>query len=285
MTSAPSTLLVHNAYGKSEVRLTKIIRQPDHQEVKEISVNIELEGDFSETYMSGDNSKVVATDSMKNTVYALAAQHPLDSIESFANHLAKHFLKRYEQISQATVQLRESLWNRVVLNGNEHPHAFTSAGNERRSAVVKATRENTSIQSGIENLVVLKTTNSEFWGFVRDEYTTLPETRDRIFATAIEATWAYGEDNPDFNKIYDAVRNIMLEVFATHRSLSVQQTLYEMGRRALDACDRIEEITIRMPNQHHIAMNLTPFGLETKNEIFVPTDEPYGLITGTLRRP
>ena len=284
MTSAPSTLLVHNAYGKSEVRLTKVIRQPDRQEVKEITVSIGLEGDFSETYTSGDNSKVVATDSMKNTVYALAAQHPLDSIESFAKHLAKHFLTKYNQVSQATVQARESLWNRVVLNGKEHPHAFTSAGDERRVAVVKATHEKTLIESGIKNLVMLKTTNSEFWGFVRDEYTTLPETRDRIFATAIEATWGYGEDNPDFNKNYDAVRNIMLEVFATHRSLSAQQTLYEMGQRVLDVCERIEKITISMPNQHHIPVNLTPLGLENRNEIFVPTDDPYGLITGTLRR-
>lgn len=285
MSGAPSSLLVHNAYGKSEIRLTKVTRQPDRQELKEITVGIQLEGDFSETYTSGDNSKIVATDSMKNIVYALAAEHPLDSIESFANYLAEHFLTKYEQVSQTTVQVRESLWNRIMLSGKEHHHAFTSAGDERRRTVVKATHEKTSFESGIEDLVVLKTTNSEFWGFVRDQFTTLPETRDRIFATAIEATWSYGEDNPDFNKIYDTVRNIMLEVFATHKSLSVQQTLYEMGRRVLDACDCIEEITIRMPNQHHIPMNLTPFGLENKNEIFVPTDEPHGLIIGTLRRP
>lgn len=284
MSSAHSSLLVHNEYGKSEIRLTKVIRQPDRQEVKEISVSIGLEGDFSDTYTRGDNSKIVATDSMKNTIYALAAEHPLDHIESFAKHLAQHFLTKYDQVTQATAQVRESLWHRIVINGEDHPHSFQSAGNERRGTVVKATPEKTSIESGVENLVVLKTTGSEFWGFVRDEYTTLPETRDRIFATAIEATWVYDGDDLDFNKNYEAARHIMLEVFATHRSLSVQQTLYEMGQRVLEGCDRIEEITIRMPNQHHIPMNLTPFGLENRNEIFVPTNEPYGLITGTLRR-
>lgn len=284
MSSASSGLLVRNSYGKSEVRLTKVSRTSDRQDVKEISVSIGLEGDFSDTYTSGDNSKIVATDSMKNIVYALAAEHPLDSIEAFAKYLAQHFLTKYNQVSQATVQVRESLWHRIMLNDKEHPHSFQSAGNERRGTVVKATREKTSIESGVENLVVLKATDSEFWGFVRDEYTTLAETRDRIFATAIEATWDYDDEDLDFNKNYHAVRNTMLEVFATHRSLSVQQTLYEMGQRALDACDRIAEITIRMPNQHHIPMNLTPFGLENKNEIFVPTNEPYGLIAGTLRR-
>lgn len=284
MSSAPSGLLVHNAYGKTAVRLTKVIRHADRQEVKELAVNIELEGDFADTYTSGDNSKVVATDSMKNTVYALAAEHTLDSIELFAAHLAKHFVTKYDQVSQASVQVRESLWNRITLNGEEHPHAFLSAGNERRSAIVKATREKTSIESGVENLVVLKTTQSEFWGFVRDEYTTLPESRDRIFATAIEATWSYVADNIDFNKIYHSARNTMLEVFATHRSLSVQQTLHEMGQRVLTTNEQIEEITITMPNQHHIPVNLAPLGLENRNEIFVLVKEPYGLIKGTLRR-
>lgn len=284
MSSVLSGLLVHNAYGKSDVRLTKVIRKADRHEFKELWVDIQLEGDFSDAYTTGDNQKVVATDSMKNTVYVLAADHPLDTIESFAKHLAHHFLSRYTQVSQATVQIRQSLWHRVQLQGKEHPYAFTSAGDEKRNTVVVANADGTTVESGIEGLVVFKTTDSEFAGFVRDEFTTLPETHDRILATSIESTWVFTEDESDFDKTYNTVRSTILGVFASHKSLGVQHTLHEMGQQILDVCTEIDEISFTMPNQHRIPLNFVPLGLPMKNEIFVPTDEPYGLISGTMRR-
>jgi urate oxidase len=282
--AAMSSKLVQNAYGKSGVRLTKVIRHKDHQELKELTANIQLEGEFADSYSKGDNSKIVATDSMKNTVYVMASQHPLDSIESFAGDLAQHFLTKYAHVKQATVHLSEDLWLRIPLNGEPHPHSFVSAGNEKRTTTVVATRQEVKIESGIDNLVVAKTTDSQFWGFIRDEYTTLPETRDRIMATAIEAHWLYEKAPADFNKSYQNARSIILNVFATHPSLAVQQTLYEMGDQILKAVSEVEEVTITMPNQHRIAFNLEPLGHKNKNEIFYPIDEPYGLITGTLRR-
>lgn len=285
-----SSVLVHNAYGKSGVRLTKVIRHADYQELKELTANIQLEGGFEGSYLEGDNSQIIATDSMKNTVYVLAAEHPLTTLEGFAQDLALHFLKTYSHVTEATVHLVEDLWLRIPADGKPHPHAFVSAGNEKRIASVVADREGISLQSGIDNLVVAKTTDSQFWGFIRDQYTTLPEVRDRIMATSIEASWLYRAETKieaekiDFNKNYDTIRKIILDVFATHNSLAVQQTLYEMGEAVLAAVSDIEEITITMPNQHRIAFNLEPFGKKNQNEIFFPIDEPFGLISGTIKR-
>ncbi len=288
--STKSSRLVHNSYGKSGVRLSKIIRHADYQELRELTANIQLEGDFAGSYLDGDNSQIIATDSMKNTVYVLAAEHPFTTLESFAHDLALHFLKTYSHVTEATVHLVEDLWLRIPTDGKPHPHAFVSGGNEKRIASVIADRESISMQSGIDNLVVAKTTDSQFWGFIRDQYTTLPEARDRIMATSIEASWLYRAetkseaDKIDFNKNYDTIRTIILDIFATQHSLAVQQTLYEMGEAVLAAISDIEEISITMPNQHRIAFNLEPFGQKNQNEIFVPIDEPYGLISGTIKR-
>ncbi|MBP9090171.1 urate oxidase [bacterium] len=288
--SIKSSVLVHNAYGKSGVRLTKVIRHEGYQELKELTANIQLEGSFEGSYLEGDNSQIIATDSMKNTVYVMAAEHALANLESFAQDLALHFLKTYSHVSEATVHLVEDLWLRIPTDGKPHPHAFVSAGNEKRIASVVADRESLSLQSGIDNLVVAKTTDSQFWGFIRDQYTTLPEVRDRIMATSIEASWWYTAESKkdtesiDFNKNYETIRKTILDVFATQHSLAVQQTLYDMGEAVLAAVSDIEKISITMPNQHRIAFNLEPFGKNNQNEIFFPIDEPFGLISGTIKR-
>jgi urate oxidase len=279
-----SSTLLHNAYGKSGVRLTKVTRHADRQELKELTVNVQLEGDFASSYTEGDNSKVVATDSMKNTVYVLAADHPLTDVESFGQTMAKHFVEKYSQVTSSSVHIVEHLWQRIDCGGKPHPHSFVSAGNEKRTCTVHASKEKLVIESGIENLVVLKTTDSKFSNFVRDEYTTLPDAEDRIFATTIDMVWTYSKPPATFNKTYETVRKTVLEVFANHLSLAVQQTLNEMGEAALKAVPEIEELTITMPNQHRIAFNLAPLGKQNKNEIFYATDEPFGLITGTLKR-
>jgi urate oxidase len=274
----------HNAYGKSRVRLTKIIRHPDRHDVKEFAVDIQLEGDFDDSYLKGDNSKVVATDSMKNTVYALAADHPLTDIEGFARFLGQHFLKKYAQVREAMVFITEDLWQRVVMDGKEHHHAFVSCGGEKRTTAVGSTRDSVEIDSGLEQLVVLKTTDSEFHGFVRDEYTTLADTKDRIFATSVSANWTFASDKVDYNRVYAKIRQTIIDVFATHHSLAVQQTEHVMAAEILKQCPEVKTITISMPNQHRIPVDLTKFGLQNRNEIFVPIDEPYGLISITMGR-
>lgn len=276
--------LVENSYGKSRVRLTKVTRHADRHELKELSVDIQLQGEFEKTYLEGDNSQVVPTDTMKNTVYALASSHPLTDIESFGKTLGEHFLTNFSHVASVSMTITEELWTRIDVNGKPHKHSFVGGSREKRVAHVDCMRGCTSVESGIEDLVVLKTTDSEFVGYIKDKYTTLPETRDRIFATSVAAYWLYKSSEADFNGVYEKLRTLFLKIFAEHHSLAVQQTLYEMGKKALDAVPEIEEIRIVMPNQHRIPFDLTRIGLENKNEIFVPTDEPFGLISATIGR-
>ena len=277
-------ILTSNSYGKSRVRLTKIVRQGHNHNIKELNINIQVEGEFEPTFLTGDNSPVVATDSMKNTVYVLAAKNEFDSIEKFAGILAEHFIKTYKHVSGVTIEIEEDLWQRVMIAGKAHPHAFFGAGGEKRWCQVRADRKGAIVSSGIRDLRVVKTTSSEFRGFIRDEYTTLPEVRDRIFGTTIASTWVFDKADYDFNRCYEKIRSAIIEVFATHYSLSVQQTLYEAAQMALDRCTFVQSINLTMPNQHRIPFNLEPFKLENTNQIFVTTDEPYGLISATITR-
>jgi urate oxidase len=275
--------LADNNYGKQAVRLVTVRRGPDRHELQDVTVGIRFEGDFTAAYADGDNSGVLPTDTMKNTVYALAAQHPFDDIEDFGLALTDHFLTNNPRASGVHVDLTEHLWEPIEAGGTAHPHAFRKGGSERRIAKVTRDREGAKLQAGIEDLVVLKTARSAFEGFPRDRYTTLKETADRILATAVSATWRYSRPNVAFGTLWREVRRLLLESFAEHDSKSVQHTLYAMGEAVLETLD-IEEISISMPNKHHLPVDLTPFKLENRNEIFVATAEPYGLIEGTMRR-
>jgi urate oxidase len=274
------------SYGKSQVRLTKVSRHPDRHDLKEITVDIVLEGGFEASYLAGDNRRVVATDTMKNTVYALAAGHPLDSIESFALALAEHFVVRNDHVSAATVAIEEASWRRIEgADGGKHPHAFIAAGTSRRTCRVRNDRTTPQVEAGVAGLTVVKTTNSSFRDFLRDEFTTLGDADDRIFGTSVEGRWSYAAGaQPDWNAAFSTVCRTLVDEFAAHRSLAVQQTLHDMGQAALVVCPEIVEMTLEMPNQHRIPIDLTPFGIANKNEIFVTTSEPYGLIRATLRR-
>jgi urate oxidase len=276
--------LSRNAYGKSHVRLTRVTRHGAHHELTELSVDIELQGDFVRCYTHGDNSSIIATDTMKNTVYALAKKHPLTAIENFAQALASHFVESFSHVTSATVDIQVEPWNRIEAHGHPHPHAFISGGSEHRTARVTRTRERTRTEAGIVGMVVLKTTKSGFVGYIRDQYTTLKETTDRIFATSVKANWLYNQQEVEWNESFQSVRQALIETFAEHDSLSVQQTLYAMGEAALAACPSMEEMTLTLPNQHRILINLEPFGMENRNEMFVSTTEPFGLISGTIRR-
>lgn len=277
--------LSHSVYGKQQVRLTKVKRLADRHELIEITVGVLLMGAFDDTYLTGDNAKIIATDTMRNTVYALATNHPLESIETFARDLADHFVGRNAHVSDATVTVEQDGWDSIATGpaGAPHPHAFVGGGREQRTCNVQRGRISRFV-AGVEKLDVLKTADSAFAGFLRDEYTTLPETDDRIFATTVGATWQYADEPADFNGCHAAVRRALLETFATHKSRSVQQTLYAMGEAALAVCREMVSIRIGMPNRHRIPFDLSKLGLENRNEIFVPTPEPYGAISAELTR-
>jgi len=280
-----SAILTSHSYGKSRVRLTRVTRLSDRHEVRELTADVRLEGDFDDSYTLGDNRRVIATDTMKNVIYALAQGRPAEAIEDFAAALAAHFIESHDQVEAATVQLEEHGWRRIEVAAVESPHAFVAAGRETRTTSVRRDRHGARVESGLDNLQVLKTTGSGFAGFVRDAYTTLPETTDRIFATDVQAIWLYERGSKiDWDQARRGIRKSLLECFAVHESLSVQQTLHAMGVAALEACGALEEITLTMPNKHRILVDLQRFGRENVNEIFVATDEPFGLITGTLRR-
>ena len=282
-----ANVLSHNAYGKSDVRLTKVTRHPDgRHDLLEVSVDIELQGAFEKSYTRGDNSDLVATDTMKNTVYALACQHTFNSIETFGQLLASHFVANNKQVAQATIRLSESPFQRIAVNGKPHDHSFFGGGSERRTANVTVTRDRTTIYAGIDGLLILKTTASAFEGFQRDRYTTLKETRDRIFATILQMEWLYRDASAcdDYNAAHARARDAALRIFATNFSDAVQQTLYQMGDEVLKALPEVSEVSLTMPNKHRILANLAPFDLTNNNEIFVTTDEPFGLIRGTVKR-
>jgi urate oxidase len=278
--------LVHNSYGKSAVRLTKVTRLADRHELAELTVNIRLEGNFARSYTQGDNSAVVATDSMKNTVYVLAKQHPVDSPESFALHLAGHFVQTYGQVRRAQVEIEQSSWRRIDVAGEPHPTAFVSEGSEVRRATASADRngKGSHVRGGLGKLLVLKTTDSAFTGFVRDRYTTLPDATDRILATEVSAVWTFGSPGADYNAAFASIRTAMLETFARHKSDAVQQTLYAMAEAALAAEPSITGIRLRMPNKHRVPFNFKPFGLEFENDVYVTTDEPSGEISAVVER-
>jgi urate oxidase len=277
-------MLVHNNYGKSRVRLMKVARKGDWHSIQETTVKIALEGDFEEAHTVGDNSKVLPTDTMKNTVYALAHQTTeIEEIEIFALRLAKHFLKHNLQVSRVTIEIAEHDWTRMS-NGEPHPHSFIKSSDEKRTTIIKATREGASVESGVVDLIVLKTTKSGFVGFIKDQYTTLPEATDRIFATSIKANWLYANPDAATGETWRSARQTIIETFAAHDSLSVQHTLYAMGQAVLEKFAGITEISLSLPNIHYLPVDVSRFGFENDNRIFLPTDEPHGLIEARLSR-
>ena len=270
-----------NRYGKARVRLVKVRRRDPH-ELIDLTLDIQLEGDFEPVYLDGDNQRCVATDTMKNTVYAFARRDDIVHVELFAEKLAAHFAEK-PWVSSVHIAATEQPWQRIAASGRPHPHAFVQAGGEQWTAVVTRGAGGTDIRSGLRNLVVLKTTDSAFTGFPRDEYTTLGETADRILATSATASWRYRSGVRDFSG-RERIRQALIETFAAHNSRSVQHTLHAMAEAALAACADITEITLSLPNRHHLLVDLKPFGLDNPNEVFVATDQPYGLIEATVKR-
>jgi urate oxidase len=275
--------LTWNRYGKSRIRLVKVRRpSAERHELVDLTIDVQLEGAFDAVYVDGDNAPCLATDTMKNTVYAVARTDPIDHVETFARRLADHFVGK-PAVSRARISAVEHRWDRLSAAGRPHPHAFVQPGGQQWTAVITRDGTGTEIVSGLTNLVVLKTSDSGFSGFPRDEYTTLPDADDRILATSLTASWKYRPGISDF-AARERIREALVETFATHVSRSLQQTLYAMAEAALAACADATEITLTMPNRHHLLVDLEPFGLDNPKEVFVATDQPFGLMEATIRR-
>jgi urate oxidase len=273
-------VLSQSNYGKSAVRLVKVVRNEGRHELSDLTVDVMLDGEFRAAHEEGENSALIATDTMRNAVYALAAKHDVGSLETFGRALVEHFVAAGPTVQRAQVRLVAHPWARL----GEHEHAFQRGAGGERVAVVSGDGHSTRVEAGVEGLEVLRTTGSGWSGFVRDELTTLPETDDRILATAVSARWTYAEGGLDYGAAWHAARDALLEAFGDHYSPSVQFTLRRMGRAVLKAVDAIERVHLSLPNRHHLLFDLSRFGLENPNEIFQATTEPYGLIEGTVER-
>jgi urate oxidase len=274
-----------NQYGKAEVRLVHVDRSTPAHRITDLTVTSQLRGDFAETHRTGANDAVIATDTQKNAVYALARTGGVGSPEEFALRMARHFVDSYDQVAGARQEVEQHGWDRIATTGGgPHDHAFARAGGEVRTTVVTLGPEGEIVISGLRDLVVLKSTGSEFWGFPQVEYTSLVETTDRILATAVSSRWRYAGTDVDWDASFAGVRQAMLDAFAETYSYSLQQTLYAMGTAVLEARPEVAEIRFSMPNKHHFLVDLSPWGLENPNEVWYAADRPYGLIEATVMR-
>jgi urate oxidase len=272
--------LGHNQYGKAENRVVRVFRDSDPHEIVDYNVSVALSGGQEPVHLTGDNGPCLPTDTQKNTVYAFAAEDDVVAQpESFGIRLARHFVDNTEPITWARIKLEMYPWSRL-----NNPHAFIRDGRYVRTATVTYDGSTTRIVSGVRDLVVLKSTDSEFWGYIQDRYTTLQPTNDRIMATSLLAQWYHTSEEVDWGKSYDTVMAALLDTFADHHSLALQQTLYEMGSAVLAGQPQIAEIRFSAPNKHHFVYDLARFGLENDNEVFHADDRPYGLIEATVRR-
>jgi urate oxidase len=272
-----------NSYGKARVRLVRVLRSPEGDRLRDLTVRIALEGDFEAAHTMGDNSLVVATDTMKNTAYALALEHLTGSVEEYGKVLAGRFLD-FPQVERATITIAEARWTPLGVDGVPSDHAFMRAGDLTRTAVIAATAAAVSVEAGVEDLTLMKTRRSAFAGFARDGYTTLAETDDRIMATKVSCDWRYGSPSIDFEAAFEGVMGSLLRVFAEHVSPSVQASIWLMGKAVLEAHPEVEQIHFVLPNLHHWPVDLAPFGLRNEGEVFVASSEPHGVIEATIVR-
>ncbi|WP_338932405.1 urate oxidase [Streptomyces netropsis] len=284
-------ILGQNQYGKAENRVLKVTRDGAVHHVKDLNVSVALSGDMDEVHLSGSNTNVLTTDATKNTVFAFAKEHGVETAEQFGIHLARHFVTSQEPVTGARIRIEEYAWERIATPGPGE-HSFVRANQETRTAQITFDGSAWQIVSGLKDLVVMNTTDSEFRGYVKDRYTTLQETGDRILATEVHARWrhAWSDDarpEPDWDRSYGQARRDLLGAFAETYSLSLQQTLYAMGSRVVERGPEIEEIRLSLPNKHHFLADLSPFGIKNDTAdgaVYFAADRPYGLIEATVLR-
>ncbi len=276
-----------NQYGKAENRVVRVYRDTERHEIRDLNVSTLLRGDFVAAHARGDQANVLPTDSQKNTCFAYAREKGVGAVEDYALELARHFVADIGPVRAARIEVEEYRWERVSVAGRPHPHTFARASDEVRTTAVTAEEGGRAwVVSGLAGLVVMKTTGSEFSGFLKDRYTTLAETADRILATSLTARWRYRTWPPadGWDQAYAQVRQILLERFADVHSLALQQSLWEMGQGVLTARDDVAEVRLSAPNRHHFLADLAPFGLENPGEVFHAADRPYGLIQCAVQR-
>ncbi|WP_367320017.1 factor-independent urate hydroxylase [Streptomyces sp. HUAS ZL42] len=284
-------ILGQNQYGKAENRVVKITRDGATHHIKDLNVSVSLSGDMDEVHYSGSNATVLPTDTTKNTVYAFAKEHGIESAEQFGIHLARHFVTSQPAIHRARIRIEEYAWERIEHSG-QGAHSFVRKGQETRLTQITYDGSSWEVVSGLKDLVVMNSTDSEFWGYVKDKYTTLPEAHDRILATEVSGRWRFNwsaddTETPDWEESYAQVKRHMLEAFAETYSLSLQQTLYAMGARIIDNRGEIDEVRFSLPNKHHFLVDLEPFGLKNATDegaVYFAADRPYGLIEATVLR-
>ncbi len=278
-------LLVENRYGKSRVRVVKVTRQDGAHTVREWNVNVFIQGDFGDAFRTGSNSDILPTDTMKNTVYSIARRSSAACIEDFAKDLITHFLTTYAHAETVAVDIQEKLWEHLEVNGKSHATGFQQRSVELQTTSMTGSRNGgVSVASGLSGLIILKTADSGFEGYIKDPLTTLRETSDRLLGTDVTASWTYNTANLPFARLRSEIRASLLATFANHKSLSVQHTLFAMAEAALAQVPAISDITLTMPNKHCLLIDLAPFGQNNPNEIFVPIDEPHGYIAARVTR-
>jgi urate oxidase len=278
-----------NQYGKAENRVVRVYRDTPRHELVDLNVSTSLRGDFADAHVSGDQAHVLPTDTQKNTAFAYAKRHGVSSPEDYAVALGRRLLEATPKADSAQIRVERYPWDRIPTGPDGHDHAFVRRGDGTRTTVIRVSGrgedEHVSVVSGLTDLVLLKSTGSEFKGYLKDEYTTLQETDDRIMATSLVARWRYGSaEGVDWNAIYDSIRATLLETFASTYSRALQETLYLMGTRVLETHDDVVEIRFSAPNKHHFLVDLEPFGLRNDGEVFIAADRPYGLIEATITR-
>jgi urate oxidase len=277
--------LGENRYGKSRVRISRITRLNDRHEFNEWTVHVMLYGDLETSYTQADNSKVLPTDTMKNTVYYVARGSNAVTIEAFACQLGNYFLDNQPQVAKVSIEVQEKAWQRMIVDGVPEATTFKMGGPEVQTAHAECERGDAwNVISGIDGLTILKTTKSAFTGYIKDKLTTLKPATDRIFGTRATVTWEYTAAAPDYAQVRARILAALLKEFAGHESMSVQHTLYDMGKAALAAAPELARVRLSMPNLHHLLAELSPFGLDNPNHIFVPIDEPHGTIEATVER-
>jgi urate oxidase len=277
-------ILSHNQYGKAETRVVRIHRGAPRHEIHDVNVTTCLRGDFSAAYLAGDQSAVLPTDTQKQTAYAYAKQKGLHSIEDYGLALARHFVGDVEPVDGARIEIEEYAWERAVVDGAAHDHTWIRKGQEVRTAAITVDAHGEYVIGGLKDLVILKSTGSEFAGFLEDEYTLLQPTRDRVMATSLVAQWRFTTTEADWEATYSGVKAQLVKQFAVLHSLALQQTLFEMGKAVLETYPDIAEVRLSAPNKHHFVYDLSPFGLDNDNEVFNADDRPYGLIQATVTR-
>ena len=272
-----------NSYGKAGNHLFKVVRTTDRHEVRDYRVDVALSGEYDAVHTDGDNTGAMATDTMRNTVYAVASQTSFDSPEHYGLQLVDYLLTQ-PRVTGAKVSVVEQRWDRIVVDGRPHDHAFTKAAGGKHTAAVTGAGSQRAVTAGVDDLHVLKTTNSGWSNFLEGGYRTLKDTDDRILATSITATWDYREPSGDFGTWWDGVSEQIARTFTDHFSPSVQNTIWRMGQAILERFEQIERVSFTLPNKHHLLYDLAPFGLDNDREIYWVTVEPYGRIQATVER-